>query len=348
MQDRLFYTKMNILEIPTPLFMSYTKSKTKNHIKSLTKKQKQIFEAVVCDYALSRELAMRSLVDYITRKSGLSHELAIRLLKSPERAEYIDGWAEEMDTVMKSQSFGPNDVYQACGVTFPNKAKSLPTDADRRIKGSLANSPMLRALLEEEQRENEEASAEMPLRPLPPLNKTEEEASTQNPALESKKAKIKIGTKIKPKNKNIWTVFVDGSVRVNTRICTVAGVLRSPSKGRAAIKFKRQVEYQTVDMTEFQALYEALRIARRYKVKKLRLYGDSLIALEYMTKIHRNMPVEHIKNAAKIKRLMNDFEFVEFIRCRRDMVQEAHNLCYELGEKLEAKARRINQKILKK
>lgn len=56
--------------------------------------------------------------------------------------------------------------------------------------------------------------------------------------------------------------------------------------------------------------------------------------LNTWSKIYRNIQVEHIKNSAQIKKLMNEFDYLDFIRCPRNMVQEAHNLCYELGEKL--------------
>lgn len=302
--------------------------KPKTFVKTLliiiSKKQKQIIDMIVCDYALSRELALRSFINHIERTADVDHQSAMEIFKSNKRAAYLDGWVEEMRSTMESHGLVNDNQTQSMDVTSKSKAYTKKqAKAELRYKGDLSESPLLASLLAEEQTTTKLDNI-----------KTKKTIKSEPDPEKTKNPKIEISTKIKEKNKKIWTVFVDGSVRIESEICTIAGVLRSPAKGRAAIKFKKQVNFQTVDMTEFQALYEALKIAKRYKVSMLRLYGDSKIALEYMVKIYRNIQVEHIKNSAQIKKLMNEFEYLDFIRCQRNMVQEAHNLCYELGEKL--------------
>lgn len=251
--------------------------KPKTFVKTLliiiSKKQKKIIDMIACDYALSRELALRSFINHIERTADVDHQSAMEIFKSNKRAAYLDGWVEEMRTTMESQSLVNADLTQSKDATQNTKTKAAQKKPELRYKGDLSESPLLASLLAEEQATTKLDNI-----------KTQKTIKSEPDPEKTKNPKIEISTKIKEKNKKIWTVFVDGSVRIESEICTIAGVLRSPAKGRAAIKFKKQVGFQTVDMTEFQALYEALKIAKRYKVSMLRLYGDSRIALEYMVK----------------------------------------------------------------
>lgn len=125
-----------------------------------------------------------------------------------------------------------------------------------------------------------------------------------------------------------WRVHTDGAARGNPGPSGIGVVLTNPD-GAVVDELAQGIGWATNNVAEYQALIEALKLARSHEVRRLAVFSDSTLMVEQM---RGNWKVKHdgLKPLhAAARKLAGEFERVRYEavpRARNKHADELANL----------------------
>jgi ribonuclease HI len=142
----------------------------------------------------------------------------------------------------------------------------------------------------------------------------------------------------------VFTIYTDGAARGNPGPAAYAYIIERP--GEDDIEFNQRLGDTTNNVAEYTALIYALKKAKALGARRLVIYSDSELMVKQMKGEYR------VKNAGLMplyedaKRLVRDFDKVEFRHIRREENSRADWLCNQALDGFESPPDDLSQVVM--